>query len=103
MGWRAFTGYIPVVVAMVGLLGWGYFRPSWKGQRPVKEKLLRGPGESLRLKLDDLNDKLILPIAFIVSLAAGLGPLTATLPTGWTLFAVWGAALAVFGLLSSWL
>lgn len=48
----------PVVLAFGGLLVWARHRSRTNGENLVREALLRPPGESLRLKIEELNDKL---------------------------------------------
>ena len=70
------TGYIPVLAIIGVLFAWAYFRPTWKGRKPVKEKLLRGPGESLQIKIEELTEKLVLPFIFLLGIGMALGTFT---------------------------
>lgn len=50
-------GLVPALALMVTLLLRQWWRTHHKGYRcPLQDKLLRPPGESLRLKIEDLND-----------------------------------------------
>ena len=65
---------------MVGMMGlffaWAHLRPLWKGRKPVKEKLLRSPGESLQIKIEELTESFVLPLIILLVLGMALGGFT---------------------------
>jgi hypothetical protein len=70
------SGFVPVLAIMGAFYVWAHFRPSWKGRKPLKDKLLRGPGESLQIRIDDLTTKLVLPFITLVGIGMTLGTYT---------------------------
>jgi hypothetical protein len=70
------AGIAPLVIFLGGLFLWLKWRHLWNGESPLKEKLLRGPGESLRVKVEDLAYSLVAPIFIAMSAGAGLAYLT---------------------------
>jgi hypothetical protein len=75
MAWNL-VGFIPLVLTLGGLYGWLHFRHLWKGELPVTEKLLQGPGESLRVKMDELSEQLMTPAMVVAFAGLTLGYLT---------------------------
>jgi hypothetical protein len=61
------VGFLPLAVTIGGLWVWLQFRHLWKGERPVDCKLLRGPGESLRLKMEEFGEQLLTPVVILTS------------------------------------
>ena len=76
MAWWQLTGYIPVFAIMGLFFAWAHFRPIWKGRKPVKEKLLRAPGESLQIKIEELTESFVLPLIILLVLGMALGGFT---------------------------
>jgi hypothetical protein len=73
------SGYVPVAM-MLGCFGlWASFRSKWRGVRPVKDKLLRAPGESLRIRIQVLDEDFIIALFALVGIAVLLGLGTAEL------------------------
>lgn len=62
--------YVPIVSAFCVVWVWNWRTRKHGGRLPLAEKLLRPAGESLRLKLDDLGEKLGTAFAFAVGVPA---------------------------------
>ena len=50
--------YVPLAAVLLAALTWLWRTKRTAGNAPVREGLLRAPGESLRLKADELSDRL---------------------------------------------
>jgi hypothetical protein len=100
MAWNL-VGFIPLVITVGGLYTWLHYRHLWKGERPVDGKLLRGPGESLRLKMEELGEQLLSPVVILTGTGIGLGILTsqcAAFPKPFrtqVLSVVWSVAIGI--------
>jgi hypothetical protein len=70
------TGYLPVFAIMGVFFAWAHFRLTWKGQKPVKEKLLRAPGESLQVKIEELTEGFIFAVLILLVFGMALGGFT---------------------------
>src|SRR3954471_9480380 len=94
-------GFLPLALALGGLYAWLHFRHLWKGERPVDDKLLRGPGESLRMKMEDLGEQLLTPVVILTGTGISLGILTsqcAAFPKPFrtqVLSVVWSVAIGI--------
>ena len=57
--WILLGVWLASCVCLLGVAQWRSWRIACRKQRlPVAEKLLRGPGESLRRKLEKLEDQI---------------------------------------------
>jgi hypothetical protein len=69
--------YVPFLLAIAGAFAWMRWFRTGIGEPPVKESMLRGPGESLRKVIATLNEKQTEDIFLISSVPAMLAA-----PTG---------------------
>lgn len=109
MDLRQFSGFVPVLAIMGCFFFWMRHRPKWKGNHPVKQRLLRAPGESLRIRIGEINEKLMLLIFAITGTGGFLGyytdlagKLSESLRFQY-LAAFWAAALLILTSLTAWL
>jgi hypothetical protein len=93
------SGYVPVAIVFACFSIWRVILGKQK-IRPVKEKLLRSPGEFLRLKIERLDENIHIALFCLVATGAFLGMATAQLLnkpsaiTGNLLAVVWSIGLA---------
>ncbi|MET0261427.1 MAG: nuclease-related domain-containing protein [Rariglobus sp.] len=91
------------LAVLTGAAFWSRNRRKTRAPFPENAKLLRGPGETLRKKLGELDERLIFGVflAMILPLIVGLGLATiATKVEGTTHQAIW-LAIAVVGLMGT--
>lgn len=94
------TGAVPIVVLFI-FLWWDRKRRHQRIQAPQAEKLLRPPGHSLSINLDDTIDRAITKLLVAFGLCAIAGPFldsSARMPGIWaTFFALTGLAFGAGG------
>jgi hypothetical protein len=71
--WALLIGELVAVVLMVALLLWQRWRRRQRRERPpVQAKLLRPPGQTLAIWLQDKEESMLTPMGVLVACAAGL-------------------------------
>lgn len=76
MSYWQILGFLPCAATVGGLLLWVSWRSRWKGTPPLKDKLLRSPGESLRTRLEEIDEQLMWPVAGLVITGTMVGAIT---------------------------
>jgi hypothetical protein len=79
--WLFLAGYAAVFLALLtGLVLWRKRRRKTRAPFPENARLLRGPGETLRRKLADLDERSVYEIAAALLLPLGVGLVLAHIP-----------------------
>ena len=94
------------VAGLLGVLFWLLFKTKQERERPVKsEKMLRGAGHSLSVKIERRTEKLFLRVILIVCLPLAVllfgGSFLSDALQGWN-FAAWLGGMVGLGALLAW-
>ena len=87
---------VPVSILLAAVRVWRWFEDAKGLRSPVKDKLLRPPGESARRKIDELDDKIMdtlicflgFPAILLVCYLSSNGTAPRPIPNFWTIIMV---------------